>query len=131
MSYRGATLEIVDGVSALVAFANYLGMTWWVGVLFFLMYFALALAITRMRAELGTPIHDLHFTGPEQIMTRVAGSRAFNADNLTAFSIFFWFNRAYRSHPMPQQLEAYKLAEQTHTEYRKWSWAMLGLGAAS
>ena len=33
-----------------------IGMTWWVAVLFFLMYFALALAITRMRAELGTPI---------------------------------------------------------------------------
>ncbi len=80
------------------------------------MYFALALAITRMRAELGTPIHDLHFTGPETIMTRVAGSRAFNADNLTVFALFFWFNRAYRSHPMPHQLEAYKLAEQSRTQ---------------
>ena len=29
---------------------------------------------------------------------------------------------------MPQQLEAYKLAEQTHSSYRKWNGALLGLG---
>jgi len=131
MRYRTAILGALAGVGGLIWFAVYLGMTWWVGIIFFLMYFALAVAITRMRAELGTPIHDLHFTGPEQIMTRVAGSRAFDANNLTAFAIFFWFNRAYRSHPMPQQLEAFKMAEQTRTETRKWSWAMLGLGAVS
>ena len=64
-------------------------------------------------------------------MTRVAGSRAFSADTLTVFSLFFWFNRAYRSHPMPHQLEAYKLAEQSKTEYRKWTGAMLVLGSTA
>jgi hypothetical protein len=131
MRYRTAALGIIAGVAGLVGFGNYMGLTWWIGVLFFLMYFALALAITRMRAELGTPMHDLHFTGPAMIMTRVAGSRAFNADNLTVFAIFFWFNRAYRSHPMPQQLEAYKMAEQTRTDYRKWTVAMLFLGSVA
>jgi hypothetical protein len=131
MSYRAAIGGILAGVSALIAFANYMGMPWHIGVLFFLIYFALALAITRMRAELGTPVHDLHFTGPEMIMTRVAGSKAFNADTLTVFSLFFWFNRAYRSHPMPHQLEAYKLAEQSKTEYRKWTGAMLVLGSVA
>ncbi len=131
MTYRAALLGMICGVGALVAFATYLGMTWWIGILFFLMYFALALAITRMRAELGTPVHDLHFTGPETIMTRVAGSRAFDAGNLTVMALFFWFNRAYRSHPMPHQLEAYKLAEQTNTSFRRWHGAMLGLGAAA
>jgi hypothetical protein len=131
MRYRTALLGIIAGITALSMFAHYMGMVWWIGVVFFLIYFALALAITRMRAELGTPIHDLHFTGPEMIMTRVSGTEAFNADTLTAFAIFFWFNRAYRSHPMPQQLEAYKLAEQTQTEFRKWNVAMLVLGAFS
>ncbi len=132
MPYRMALIGIVGGVGALVAFSSYLGMTWWIGLLFFLMYFALALAITRMRAELGTPVHDLHFTGPEQIMTRIAGSKAFDAHNLTTFGIFYWFNRAYRSHPMPHQLEAYKLAEQSSKgEYRKWTAAMLVLGGVA
>lgn len=128
VTYRTALLGIVCGVTALIGIATYLGMTWWIGILFFLMYFALALAITRMRAELGTPMHDLHFTGPEMIMTRVAGSKAFDTSNLTVFALFFWFNRAYRSHPMPHQLEAFKLAEQTRSDYRKWFWALLFLG---
>lgn len=131
ISYRSALIGVGVGVSALIAFANMMGMTWWVGVIFFLIYFALALAITRMRAELGTPVHDLHFTGPEMIMTRVAGSRAFNADNLTVFGIFYWFNRAYRGHPMPHQLEGFKLAEQTRTSYRQWWFAMLILGSVA
>jgi hypothetical protein len=129
MSYRNAILGTLGGVAALIAFAQYLGLTWYIGILFFLIYFALALAITRMRSELGTPVHDLHFTGPELIMTRVAGSRAFSADNLTVFATFFWFNRAYRSHPMPHILESYKLAEQTRANYRKWSGALIVLGS--
>ena len=131
MTYRFALIGIAVGVSGLIGFAHYLGMTWWIGVLFFLMYFALALAITRMRAELGSPIHDLHFTGPELIMTRVAGSEAFDGGNLTAFAMFFWFNRAYRSHPMPNQLESFKLAEQSRTDYRKWNVALMALSAAA
>ena len=127
MSYRFAVIGIGVGVSCLIGFAHYLGMTWWIGMIFFLMYFALALAITRMRAELGTPIHDLHFTGPELIMTRVAGSEAFDSGNLTAFAMLFWFNRAYRSHPMPNQLESFKLAEQSRTDYRRWNVALMGL----
>ena len=35
---------------------------------FFLLYFLISLGITRMRAELGAPVHDIHYTGPEQIM---------------------------------------------------------------
>ncbi len=131
MSYRNAFIGITVGLTALISFASFLGMTWWVGIIFFLMYFALALAITRMRSELGTPVHDLHFTGPEMIMTRVAGSKAFDADTRTVFALFYWFNRAYRAHPMPHQLEAYKLAEQTRTEFKKWTKALLGLGTAS
>lgn len=129
MRYRSAALGIVVGLSCLLIFAHAMGLPYLIGILFFVIYFALALAITRMRAELGTPIHDLHFTGPEMIMTRVAGTRAFSADTLTVFAVFFWFNRAYRSHPMPQQLEGFKLAEQSRTSYRQWSRAMLVLGS--
>ena len=33
------------------------------------------------------------------------------AQNLTALSVLYWFNRGYRCHPMPNQLEAFKMAE--------------------
>ena len=129
MRYRSAAIGIGIGITSLLVFAHYMGLPYHLGIIFFIIYFALAVAITRMRAELGTPMHDLHFTGPEEMMTRVAGTRAFDADTLTVFSIFFWFNRAYRSHPMPQQLEGFKLAEQTRTGYKQWSAAMVVFGS--
>jgi hypothetical protein len=82
-------------------------------------------AITRMRAELGTPVHDLHFTGPDWVLAEVAGTRSFTPQTLAGFSLFFWFNRAYRGHPMPHQLEAFKLAEVTRSSQRRWFGALL------
>ncbi|MBC8101168.1 MAG: hypothetical protein H7Z41_01090 [Cytophagales bacterium] len=124
MTYRTAVWGGLAGIALLVGFAVWIGMTWWVAALFFVMYFALALAITRMRAELGTPVHDLHFTGPEMILTHVAGSRAFDGGNLVGFALFFWFNRAYRSHPMPHLLESFKLAQEAGSDYRRWAAAL-------
>lgn len=130
ISYRGALLGILFGMAFLLWFSMQLGMGPWLAIVFFLIYFALAVAITRMRAELGTPVHDLHFTGPDWILAETMGTKTstFSPANLTAFSLFFWFNRAYRSHPMPHQLESFKLAEQTRADYRKWFWAMAAFG---
>jgi hypothetical protein len=122
--YRGALLGIVVGMGILVGFSTAIGMGPWLAILFFLIYFALAVAITRMRAELGTPMHDLHFTGPDWILSETLGQHVLTPGQLTAFSLFFWFNRAYHPHPMPHQLEAFKLAEQSRSDYRKWFWAM-------
>jgi hypothetical protein len=125
ISYRAAAIGILAGVALLAFFATTIGMAPWIAVLFFLIYFALALAITRMRAELGTPIHDLHWTGPDWVMAEGFGTRHIDSRTLTAFSLFFWFNRAYRAHPMPHMLEGFKFAEQTRTVMRPWFWAML------
>ena len=123
--YRGALIGIVLGMAFLVWFSNAVGMGVWLPFAFFAIYFALSVAITRMRAEMGTPIHDLHFIGPDLVLVEVFGQRgAFGPGQLTAFSLFFWFNRAYRAHPMPHQLEAFKMAEQSHSDYRRWFWGM-------
>jgi hypothetical protein len=126
--YRWAIAGIAAGMVALCWFSYRIGMGLWLPIPFFLIYFALAVAITRMRAEMGTPVHDLHFTGPDWIMQETFGPRSFSGGQLTAFSMFFWFNRAYRSHPMPHQLEAFKMAEQTRSDYRKWFWALAVFG---
>jgi hypothetical protein len=123
--YRTAALGAIAGTTVLVLFASAIGMPWWIGLGFFAIYLALAIAITRMRAEMGAPIHDLHFTGPDWVLSEVGGTRNFSAPTLTAFSLFFWFNRAYRGHPMPHQLEAFKLADVTRTSQRRWFGALM------
>jgi Family of unknown function (DUF6785)/Domain of unknown function (DUF6784) len=125
LRYRSAALGAVLGTAALVGFSTLLGIPWWIGIAFFAIYLALAIAITRMRAELGTPVHDLHFTGPDWVLAEVGGTQSFAPQTLAGFSLYFWFNRAYRGHPMPHQLEGLKLAEVTGSSQRRWFGALL------
>ena len=128
MSYRTALLGALAGVVGLVVFSYCAGMSLWVAVVFFVIYFVLAVAVTRMRAEFGTPVHDLHFTGPNTTMTQIAGQRAFSGSDLTVMSLYFWFNRAYRSHPMPHQLEGMYMTGRAGVARRSFSWALMAAG---
>ncbi len=130
ISYRAAFLGIGIGLALLIVFATVLGLSWWLGALFFLLYFILAIAITRMRAELGTPIHELGL-GPDALLPSLLGVQTLSHQNLGGFTMLFWFNRSYRCQPMPIQLEAFKMAEVTggRRELRGWFWALLLAGA--
>jgi hypothetical protein len=113
MSYRLALHLLLAGALFLALFAAGMGMWLWVAALLFLLYFGISLTVTRVRAELGPPAHDLHRGGPDLILTNIFGTTetVFNPRQLTALSMCFWFNRAYRAHPMPIQLESFKIAE--------------------
>lgn len=130
MPYRLAVFGGLAGFVGLTVFTATMGLSPLLGILFFLVYFALALAITRMRAEIGTPVHDLHFTGPEMLMTRIAGTRAFDGQNLVALGMLQWFTQAHRSHPMPHQLESYKLCDDAGgaKERRAWTAVLMAGG---
>jgi hypothetical protein len=130
MRYRWVLVWLVVGLAALVAFSTVLGLKWWLGCAFVFLYFVIALAITRMRAEMGTPVHDLHFTGPDWALTDLLGPRSIGPQGLAVFSLFFWFNRAYRAHPMPVQLEGMKMAQLTAPAraMRTWVAAMMIAG---
>jgi hypothetical protein len=125
MSYRAAFLGLIGGMLFLTLFCNAMGMTVWVILMFFVIYYAISTAVTRMRAELGSPVHDLHFIGPDEMMPRMFGARLLGPQNLTGFAYLFFFNRAYRGHPMPHILEGFKLAERTGINNRRLLMAML------
>ena len=125
MPYRMAVFGLIGAFVFLVVFCNVAGMSIWVAVLFFVIYYAISTAITRMRAELGSPVHDLHFIGPDQTLPKIFGTRRLGPANLTMFSYLYFFNRAYRGHPMPHQLEGFKLAERTDMNSRRLLIAMI------
>ena len=116
---------LAAGSLAVFAFCLAARMTPWVIAAFFLIYFTLAVAITRMRAELGPPAHDLHQGGPDSILPALMPSNRFARPDLAMFSLFYGFNRAYRSHPMPVQLEGFKIAERIQARYRPLFAAMM------
>jgi hypothetical protein len=118
-TYRTALICLVIGLAVLIYFSLAMGMSTWLAVAFFAVYFALSISVLRMRAEFGCPVHDLHVAGPDWTFTVVGGTRVFSQQNLVAMSEYLWFNRAYRSHPMPHQLEGFRMQRASGTLDRR------------
>lgn len=118
LSYRTALIGFFIGWGIILYFAYRAGMSLWVSCSFFAIYFLLALAMTRVRAELGTP-HEIYFVNPENILGTLLGSDIIGKKNATALWTFYWINRCYRSHPMPNQLEAFKMADVARINQKK------------
>lgn len=124
ISYQAALAGVGAGSLILILWALKAGMTVWAMAWFLLIYYLLAIAITRVRAELGTP-HEIYYVNPQAMMTEIAGVKPFGARNLTILSCMYWFNRCYRSHPMPNQLEAFKMADQARMDRRRLLWVIV------
>ncbi|MDO8684438.1 MAG: hypothetical protein Q7N50_13260 [Armatimonadota bacterium] len=124
ISYRTAVIGVMVGVIFLGGFAMRMGMSFPVVAAFFLIYFALAIVVARIRAELGFPVHDMPGMGPQNALIAIAGTKPLGTQNLIGFALFHWFNRTYASHPMPHELEGYKVAERTKTPARQMFVAM-------
>ncbi|MBI1925543.1 hypothetical protein HYR99_14980, partial [Candidatus Poribacteria bacterium] len=123
MRYRTAIFGLLGGFLFLTAFCHEAGMSIAAVLLFFGLYFAIAIAITRLRAEFGAP-HGV-FNHPLDIMVTCFGSMTWGTRNLTVMTFFQWFNRSYRSHPMPNQFEGLKIAEAVNINNRRLVVAMM------
>ncbi|MDH7602595.1 MAG: hypothetical protein QHI38_10675, partial [Armatimonadota bacterium] len=125
MSYRSAALGALAGLAFLAYFMKRIGMSPLVAVAAFILYFVLALALARIRAELGPPVHDFHFSGPDFAIPSFTGLSRLSNGDLVGLCYFWWFNRAYRSHPMPIVAENSKIADSAGAQQRKFLAATL------
>lgn len=123
ITYRTAVIGFLIGWGILLFFAYKAGLALWASIIFFSIYFLLALAMARVRAELGTP-HEIYFVNPENIMGTLLGSKIIGKQNLTVLWSFYWINRCYRNHPMPAQLETFKMADVARIGQRKILWVI-------
>ncbi|MCX6377299.1 MAG: hypothetical protein NTU88_14910, partial [Armatimonadetes bacterium] len=128
ISYRAAILGALAGVLFLCGFALRMGMSLWVVVVFFVMYFVFAIIVSRIRAELGFPTHDLHVMGPQHLIATSVGTEGLARQDMIGFTLFHWFNRTYASHPAPHQMEAFKLQERTGAIARQMFFAIMIAG---
>jgi len=110
IQYRWAVAGLAAGGIFCWVFTAIMGMSTWVILLFFAIYFLLSFTMTRVRAELGTP-HEIYFVNPQKILVPLFGTSILGTQNLTLISVLYWFNRCYRCHPMPNQMEAFKMAD--------------------
>jgi hypothetical protein len=111
LSYRATALMTFLAFAFLLVFSVRAGMSLWLAIPFFLVYFLITFSITRMRAEMGVPIHDMHNGGPDQLIPPMLGTSRLGARNLTVMAQYWFFNRAHYSDAMPVHLEGFKLAD--------------------
>ena len=109
-SDRLAVFGAVAGFLILLLISTRLGMSVTVVPIFFGLYFLISIFISRMRAELGLCVHGLSGLEPRRVMITWMGSKAFNKETLVTFALYGFFNRVYRSHPMPHLLEGFKMS---------------------
>jgi len=118
MGYRFAVIALFICLMLLVVFCTKMGISLWVSLCFLFAYFMVAIAVTRMRAELGPFYHEFYYGGAEQVLTALFGTKKIGPLSLTGLSLFWGITRAQSSHPMPHQLESFKLAEKTRLSYK-------------
>ena len=111
LRYRTALLMAVGGFAGLVLFSNVFGMRTGYALGFFAVYFVTSLTITRIRAELGPPAHDLPAASPGEILINLGGTGIATEPDRALSAMYLWFTRGYRTHPMAVQLEGFKMAE--------------------
>ena len=129
LSYRAALIGAAVGFVLLCAFGMAVGLPLkYVGV-YFGVFLLLAVAIARLRAESGAPAHGLALVNPHVMLLAMHGSAGQQPETLTGFALFNWFNRFNRAHPMPQQLEGLKIAQQLRLSQRR-MWIAMALSTA-
>ena len=125
-SYRKAIIAIIVGMAFLVLLFHQASMSIGIVLYFFAIYFAMAIAITHARATVGLPYHEIYHVYPQLIMVSSLGTRRIGAANLTILSFLFPYVRDNVSHPMPSQLEGFKIAERVGIDNKKMLYAMVG-----
>jgi len=132
--YRTAVFLLLLSGGYIVYFCLHAGMNLAIILPFFGFFFALSTAITRVRAELGPPAHEMAgMVNAQQFLINILGTRGFGFRNLAIVPMFWFFSgRGYREHIMPHQLEGFKLAERARMNPKRLVLAMgiaLVLGA--
>ena len=117
--YYLAVFGMILGTGLMVLFWYQAGLSPWVAITYFLIYFVICIGMTRMRAELGPPTHELHGAHPDRLMAGFLGTRAIGPANLTNTTLLSWLAYGYRCHPMPHQLEGFKIGSYFDVRYRR------------
>ena len=111
LSDRAALLGIAVGLVGLLFFCLAAKVALWVAALFFALYLPLLIVVTRIRAELGAPIHDFTFMGPDNMLTRGFGASSFRQNDLAFLSLSYPLTYSRSNDTMPIALESMQLAK--------------------
>ena len=110
--HRVAFAGLILSLGSLLAITTFIGMPLLLAVASIVLFLMFSFALSRMRAQIGAPSHEMAFMGPNQLIVDFAGTAALpEAGASRMVTLFFFMNRIHRTHPMPHQLEALKMGD--------------------
>jgi hypothetical protein len=121
LSYRAAVFGFLGALAVLVGFLAAARLAAPLALLFLALFLLFMLTATRLRAEAGPMLIWGPEVNPHRLMVDLPGTRHWSAQHLMGLSTLQWFDTDYRTAAMPQQLEAFKLAESARIPSRRLS----------
>lgn len=122
---RGSLIGLIACLGGLAALGYAVGLSPGLVVGYVGVFLVFSVVLTRMRAQVGPPIHEMAFLGPHQVLLGVAGFKALpEAATVKLTHLFFVTNRIHRSHPMPYQLEAFRIGRASGIPARTIFWTI-------
>ena len=125
MSYRAALFGALGGMLAVTALLTWCGLSFWIALALFALYFLFQLTITRIVVEAGAGWHFAPACNPHQLIFSTVGMQGFAPRDLTMLAYLNWVDMDYRDSPMPHQLEAMKLGQSAGVRMSRVFWALL------
>ena len=126
-SYRTAVFGALAGLAFLWYFLSRAGMSGGVTAAFLFLYFAMAMAMSRMRAHLGPPNHEMYGAMPTFALTEFPGARGLGPRGSAMLAMLRPYMGEQRPNPAPAQLEALRMAERASINPTTLAWLMIGI----
>lgn len=119
-SHRFSAILFVVSFAVVATFLSLTDLPWWLFAPYFLAFVMFSVVVSRMRAQLGPPTHEFAFFGPNQLLMNFYGTRNISPNTAVILGTpLLGINRLSRSHPMPVQLEAMKMADLNGVSQRR------------
>ncbi len=126
-SYRTAMVGAVGGLGFLWHFLARGGMGGGVVAAFLAVYFAMTMAISRIRAHLGPPNNELYGAMPPFALTQFPGARGVGSRGLGLLALLRPYTGEQRPNPAPFQLEALRMAERSRLDPSRLAWLLMAI----
>jgi hypothetical protein len=124
LPYRGAVIGMLPALIFLWWFLQRGGMQPWVVLATLGLYFPMMLVISRLRAQLGPPTHQLYFTTPNLVLPVLVGTQALGPRTMGMFAMLSPFMMEQRNNPVAMQLEGFRMAAGGRMERRRLALAL-------
>lgn len=123
---RWSLIGLIGCLAGVAILCRVVGLSPWLVVGYVGVFLVFSVVLTRMRAQVGPPIHEMAFMGPHQVLLGLFGFKALTeATTVKIYHLFFVMNRIHRTHPMPYQLEAFKLGQAASVSPRSVFWIIV------